>query len=60
MGNLKKILTVFLDDEHGQDIVEYALIAALVAFAAIAGIGRVGTAVSLVFTTVGTKLTSTI
>ncbi len=31
MSNLTKILTVFLDDERGQDIVEYALIAALVA-----------------------------
>ena len=45
MSNLTKILTVFLDDECGQDIVEYALIAALVALSAIAGIGRVGSAV---------------
>jgi pilus assembly protein Flp/PilA len=60
MSNLTKALTVFLDDECGQDIVEYALVAAPVALAAIAGIGRVGSAVSTVFTAVGAKLTSAI
>jgi pilus assembly protein Flp/PilA len=60
MSNLTKTLTVFLDDECGQDIVEYALVAALVALAAIAGIGRVGSAVSTVFTAVGARLTSAV
>jgi pilus assembly protein Flp/PilA len=60
MSNLTKTLTVFLDDERGQDIVEYALIAALVALAAIAAVGRVGSAVSTVFTTVGTKITNSV
>ena len=60
MSNLTKILTTLLDDECGQDIVEYALIAALIAFAAIAGIGRVSSAVSSVFTAVGTKLTTSV
>jgi pilus assembly protein Flp/PilA len=60
MSDLTKTLTIFLDDECGQDIVEYALIAVLVAFAAIAGIGRVGTAVGSVFTSVGAKLTGAI
>jgi pilus assembly protein Flp/PilA len=60
MSNLAKTLTVFPGDERGQDIVEYALIAALVALAVTAGIGRVGSAVSTVFTTVGAKLTSTV
>jgi pilus assembly protein Flp/PilA len=60
MSNLTKTVAVFLDDECGQDIVEYALIAALVALAAIAGIGRVGSAVSTVFTAAGNKLTSAV
>jgi pilus assembly protein Flp/PilA len=60
MSDLTKILTIFLNDECGQDIIEYALIAVLVAFAAIAGIGRVGAAVGSVFTTVGAKLTSAV
>jgi pilus assembly protein Flp/PilA len=60
MSNLRKILTVFLGDECGQDIVEYALIAGLVALSVIAGIGRVASGVSSVFTAVGTKLTSSV
>jgi pilus assembly protein Flp/PilA len=60
MRKLAKVLTAFPGDERGQDLVEYALIAGLVALAAIAAISRVGSAVSLVFTTVGTKLTSTV
>jgi pilus assembly protein Flp/PilA len=60
MNNLKKLLTIFIEDEGGQDLVEYALITALVAFAAIAGISSVTTGVSAVFTAVGTKLTSAI
>jgi pilus assembly protein Flp/PilA len=60
MRNFAKTLTTFPGDERGQDIVEYALIAAVVALAVIAGVSRVGSAVSTVFTTVGAKLTSTV
>jgi pilus assembly protein Flp/PilA len=60
MSTLTKTVPIFLDDECGQDIVEYALIAALVALAAITGIGRVASGVSSVFTTVGTRLTSAV
>ncbi len=60
MSDLTKILTVFLDDECGQDIVEYALIAGLVALSVIAGMGRVASGVISVFTTVGTRLTSSV
>ena len=60
MSNLTKITAVFLHDECGQDIVEYALIAALLALAAIAGIGQVSSALSSVFSAVGAKLTSSV
>ena len=60
MNNLQRILSHFLNDESGQDIVEYALVAALVALATIAGVGRVGSAVGSVFTSVGAKITSSI
>lgn len=60
MSNLSKILTVFLDDECGQDIVEYALIAGLVALSVIAGMGRVASGVISVFATVGARLTSSV
>ncbi len=60
MSDTTKIVAFFLDDESGQDIVEYALIAALVALASIAAVGRVSSAVTSVFTAVGTKLTSSV
>jgi pilus assembly protein Flp/PilA len=60
MSDTTKILAVFLNNESGQDIVEYALLAALVALASIAAVGRVSSAVTSVFTTVGAKLTSSV
>jgi pilus assembly protein Flp/PilA len=60
MSSSGKPLTVFLGDECGQDLVEYALIAGLVALSVIAGIGRVAGGVSSVFTAVGAKITSSV
>ncbi len=60
MSNLGKILTAFLDGESGQDLVEYALIAGLVALSVIAGVSSVASGVSSVFSAVGTKLTSSV
>jgi pilus assembly protein Flp/PilA len=42
--------------EEGQDLVEYALLISLVALAAIAGIGKVTTALNTVFTNISTSL----
>jgi len=47
-----------LNREEGQDLIEYALIVALVAFAATAGMGTLATAINTAFTNVGTKLTT--
>ena len=46
---------IFLKDE-GQDLIEYALVVALIAFAATAGMGSVATAINSAFTAVGTKV----
>ena len=46
--------------EDGQDLIEYALIVALIAFAATAGMGSVATAVNTAFSTIGTTLTTAI
>jgi len=43
-------------DESGQDLIEYALVAALIALAATAGMGQVAAAINLAFSTIGTKL----
>jgi len=46
------------DDESGQDLIEYALVVALIAFAATAGMGTVANKINLAFTNIGTKLTT--
>jgi pilus assembly protein Flp/PilA len=47
-----------LKNEEGQDLVEYALVVALIAFAAIAGMGVLATDINVAFTNIGNKLTA--
>lgn len=47
-----------LTQEEGQDLVEYALIVALIALAATAGMRTLATAINTGFTTLGTTLTN--
>jgi pilus assembly protein Flp/PilA len=47
-----------LKDENGQDLIEYALVVALIAFAATAGMGTLATDINTAFGNIGTKLTS--
>jgi len=43
--------------EDGQDLIEYALVVALIAFAAVAGMQSVATAINSAFTAIGTTMT---
>lgn len=52
LGTLKRIWT----NEDGATAIEYGLIAALIAVAAIAAFTLVGTSLSSIFYTVGTEL----
>jgi pilus assembly protein Flp/PilA len=45
-----------LKDESGQDLIEYALVVALIAFAATAGMSTLATAINTAFANMGTKL----
>ena len=45
-----------LSREEGQDLVEYALLIALIALAAISGVNKVASAINTVFTRVSTTL----
>ena len=45
-------------DESGQDLIEYALVAALIALAATAGMTGVAKAINSAFDSIGTKLSS--
>jgi len=61
--DLKRILQVLSevhDDESGQDLIEYALVVALIAFAAIAGMNFVASEINVAFSKIGNKLTSAI
>ncbi len=49
---------VLLSNEEGQDLVEYALIVALIALAATVGMKTLATAINSGFTTLGTTLTN--
>lgn len=53
---MKKLFNTFLQDEQGQDLVEYALLLAFIALAAIASLGNVKTALSTMFSNVSAKL----
>lgn len=46
-----------LSDEQGQDLIEYALVVALIALAATAGMTTVANDINQAFTNIGTKLT---
>ncbi|MFB3920625.1 MAG: Flp family type IVb pilin [Terriglobia bacterium] len=48
----------FIRDEAGQDLIEYALIAALIALAATVGMSGVATAINEAFSSIGAKLKS--
>ena len=47
-----------LHEEHGQDLIEYALVAALIALAATAGMKTVANNINTAFTNIGGKLTT--
>jgi pilus assembly protein Flp/PilA len=50
------VMLQILKDENGQDLIEYALVVALIAFAATAGMSSVATAINTAFNHIGTKL----
>ena len=45
-------------EDSGQDLIEYALIAALIALAATVGMGSVAKAINVAFSSIGAKVTS--
>jgi pilus assembly protein Flp/PilA len=47
-----------LREDHGQDLIEYALVVALIAFAATAGMSSVAGKINTAFVKIGTTLTT--
>jgi pilus assembly protein Flp/PilA len=64
MNNMLLKLYVKFQDlasrEEGQDLVEYALVVALIAFGAVAGMKSLSSAINTAFTNVSTQLGSAI
>jgi pilus assembly protein Flp/PilA len=60
MNHFKQILSDLMKDESGQDLIEYALVAALIALGATAAMGALATTIGTTFGTVGTKLTNAV
>lgn len=60
MKSLNKLYvwTQVVLSDSGQDLIEYALVVALIAFAATAGMSGVATQINQAFTNIGTKLTT--
>ena len=50
----------FLSREEGQDLIEYALVVALIAFAAVAGMNTLAKDINNAFIAIGTSLNSSI
>ena len=57
---LKQILSTLAHDESGQDLIEYALVAALIGLGAVASMRSFATTIGTAFSTVGTTLTSSV
>ncbi len=53
-----KLLKKLGQDESGQDLIEYALVAALIALGAVASMKTVSTAIGNAFSTIDTQLTT--
>jgi len=54
---MKKLVMRFVNEEAGQDLIEYALLAATIALGAIAGMQAVRDAVNTEFSSIGTSIT---
>ena len=55
---MKQIFSNLMNDESGQDLIEYALVAALVGLGAVAAMKTLSTNISSAFTSIGSTLTT--
>jgi pilus assembly protein Flp/PilA len=57
---MKQHLSKFLKDESGQDLIEYALVAALVGLGSVAAMSGLSNSIANTFNGVGSQLTSSV
>jgi len=58
--NLYLLLCTLREREEGQDLVEYALVVALIAFGAITGMGYLATGLNNAFSNIASVLTTSV
>jgi len=58
MSKVALILRALKDDESGQDLIEYALVAGLIGLGAVAAMSSLATTIGTAFSSVGSSLTS--
>ena len=58
--NYKQIFANVLNDESGQDLIEYALVAAVIALGAVTAMTSLAGSIGNAFNSIGTKLTANI
>jgi len=56
--NKLRLALAAIQDERGQDLIEYALVIALIAFAAVAGMGDLANGINSAFNNIATTLTA--
>jgi pilus assembly protein Flp/PilA len=56
MTNMKQLLTNLVNEDSGQDLIEYALVAALVGLGAVAAMKGLSNSIGTAFNNVGTNL----
>ena len=57
---MKHIFFSLMNDESGQDLIEYALVAGLIGLGAVTAMKSLSTTIGTAFTTIGTSLTTNI
>jgi pilus assembly protein Flp/PilA len=58
MKNIKQLLQNLMSEDSGQDLIEYTLIAALVALGAVAALRTLGNTVNNTFANVGSAVST--
>ncbi len=58
MNDFKQLFIRLVQEDSGQDLIEYALIAALIALGAVTGMKALATVIGTTFSTIGSNLTS--
>jgi pilus assembly protein Flp/PilA len=58
--NILRTLKSLHNDESGQDLIEYALVAALIAFGAVSTMGTLAGDINSAFSLIGSKLNSAV